>query len=84
MMANYYCKYCGAHASSISSLTGSYCPRHPDGSNQGKHELYEGSEKSQYSCKHCGAHASSIWSLTGSYCPRHPNGNNQGKHEPAL
>ncbi len=82
-MASFYCKYCGSKASSVSSLTGSSCSRHPLGSNKGKHTLYEGSEKSQYTCKYCGNKASSIASLTGSSCSRHPNGSNKGKHEPA-
>jgi len=82
-MANFYCKYCGSKASSVASLTGSSCSRHPLGSNKGKHTLFEGSEKSQYTCKYCGSKASSIASLTGSSCSRHPNGSNKGKHEPA-
>ena len=81
---NYYCKYCGAKAASIASLTSSSCPRHPSGINKGKHTLYEGAEKTKYECKHCGTSASSISSLTGSSCPRHPLGANKGKHEPAL
>ncbi len=83
-MANYYCKYCGSKFSSISSLTGSSCSRHPDGSHKGRHALYEGSEKKEYLCKYCGSKYSSISSLTGSSCPRHPNGSHKGKHEPAL
>jgi DNA-directed RNA polymerase subunit RPC12/RpoP len=81
---NYYCKHCGTKASSISSLTGSSCSRHPNGANKGKHTLYEGGEKPRYECKHCGTGASSISSLTGSSCSRHPLGANKGKHEPAL
>lgn len=81
---NHYCKYCGARAPSIASLTGSSCPRHPNGPNRGKHGLYEGAEKSRYECRYCGAGAPSIASLTGSSCPRHPSGANKGKHEPAL
>ncbi len=64
-MANYYCKYCGTKASSVSSLTGNSCSRHPDGPNRGKHALYEGQEKSQYTCKYCGTKSSSLGSLTG-------------------
>lgn len=81
---NYHCKYCGHKASSVSSLTGSSCSRHPDGPNRGKHALYEGGEKSRYTCKYCGSHSSSISSLTGSSCSRHPDGANKGKHQPAL
>jgi predicted nucleic acid-binding Zn ribbon protein len=81
---NYYCKYCGTKASSIASLTGSPCSRHPNGANKGKHALYEGDEKPRYECKYCGTGASSISSLTGSPCSRHPLGANKGKHEPAM
>ena len=83
-MANYYCEYCGSKASSVSSLTGGNCHRHPNGPYKGKHKLYEGSEKSKYTCKYCGSSASSISSLTGGNCPRHPNGPYKGKHAPAL
>ncbi|MGD0262809.1 MAG: hypothetical protein ABSD29_23830 [Verrucomicrobiota bacterium] len=81
---NYNCKYCGTKASSIASLTGSTCSRHPDGANKGKHALYEGAEKSKYDCKYCGTSASSLSSLTASTCSRHPLGANKGRHEPAL
>jgi hypothetical protein len=83
-MAHFTCEYCGNKASSVSSLTGNYCSRHPNGVNKGRHKLYEGSEKSQYVCKYCGNKASSISSLTGNFCSRHPNGVNKGKHAPAL
>lgn len=83
-MANFYCEHCGTKRSSISSLTGSSCSRHPLGSNKGRHTLYEGSEKAKYECKYCGTSRSSISSLTGSSCSRHPNGSNKGKHSPAL
>jgi len=83
-MANFYCEYCGTKYSSVSSLTGSPCHRHPDGVNKGKHKLYEGSEKPKYTCKYCGNGSSSILSLTSSPCHRHPNGINKGKHSPAL
>lgn len=83
-MANFYCEYCGQKFSSVSSLTAASCPRHPNGSNKGKHKLYEGSEKSKYTCKHCGQSFSSIASMTAASCPRHPNGSNKGKHAPAL
>lgn len=83
-MTNYYCEYCGTKFSSVSSLTSSSCSRHPDGSNKGKHKLYEGSEKPQYVCKYCGTKFSSLSSLTSSSCSRHPAGSNKGKHAPAL
>lgn len=81
---NYYCKYCGAKASSINSLTGATCPRHPNGPSKGKHALYQGAEKTKYECQYCGYSASSITTLTGQHCQRHPLGANKGLHEPAL
>ena len=83
-MEKYYCKYCGTFRSSVQSLTGGYCPRHPDGPGRGRHELYQGSEKAQYTCKFCGTKRSSISSLTAGVCTRHPNGPGKGKHSPAL
>jgi DNA-directed RNA polymerase subunit RPC12/RpoP len=83
-MANFYCEYCGTKFSSVTSLTGASCQRHPNGANKGKHKLYEGSEKSKYTCKYCGTSFSSLTSLTGASCQRHPNGANKGKHAPAL
>jgi DNA-directed RNA polymerase subunit RPC12/RpoP len=75
-MANFYCKHCGHKAPSIQVLTGQPCPKHPLGSNKGRHELYEGAEKSKYSCKYCGHSAPSIQVLVGQPCPKHPDGNN--------
>ena len=83
-MANFYCKYCGQRFSSVNFLTGQMCSRHPNGPGKGRHELYEGSEKSQYTCKYCGQKFSSINGMTGQCCSRHPNGPGKGKHSPAL
>jgi len=83
-MANFYCEYCGAKASSVLSLTASSCPKHPLGTAKGRHKLYEGSEKEKYTCKYCGSSANSILALTASSCTKHPNGVAKGKHEPAL
>ena len=83
-MPNYYCKYCGRSASSVSSLTSGICHRHPAGPNKGKHALYEGSEKSKYTCKNCGRQFLNLPALTSSVCQRHPDGPNKGKHQPAL
>jgi len=77
-MANFYCKWCGTKYSSVSSLTSGSCFKNPNGK---KHELYEGSEKSQYTCKWCGTKYSSLLSLTNGSCFKNPNGK---KHEPAL
>ena len=81
-MANYYCKHCGQRFSSVAALTAQPCVRHPNG--RGKHELYEGSEKSQYTCKYCGQKFSTINGMTAQPCVRHPNGPGKGKHSPAL
>ena len=75
---SYYCKYCGRKYSSISSLTSSSCPNHPNRS--GRHEPYQGSEKQNYYCEYCGRKYSSISTLTSSSCPNHPNG--PGRHSP--
>jgi DNA-directed RNA polymerase subunit RPC12/RpoP len=83
-MANYYCEYCGAKFSSVSSLTNAFCTKHPLGSNKGRHKLYEGGEKAKYTCKYCGQSFSSISSMTSTTCPKHPDGSHKGKHAPAL
>ncbi|MDY6293241.1 MAG: hypothetical protein SPL78_03960 [Bacteroidales bacterium] len=36
-MAKFYCEYCGQQFTSIMSMTGMWCHRHPDGQNKGKH-----------------------------------------------
>ena len=81
---HFYCKYCGLKMTSVRSLTGSLCQRHPDGPGNGRHALYEGAEKECYTCKYCGLKSSSIVSLTSSKCQRHPDGPLKGRHEPAL
>lgn len=83
-MAKFYCKYCGNAFSSVQSLTGTTCPRHPDGVGKGRHALYEGDEAPEYTCKYCGKRASTIASLTSTTCPRHPDGLGKGRHSPAL
>lgn len=83
-MSNFYCEYCGMKYGSVSSLTANTCMRHPNGTNRGKHSLYQGSEKSQYICKYCGMKYSSISNMTANTCMRHPIGTNKGKHSPAL
>jgi len=73
---NYYCKWCGNRYSSIKTLTNGSCPRSPTK----KHELYEGSEKTQYTCKYCGNKYSSLKILTNGSCPKSPT----KYHHPAL
>lgn len=75
-MANYFCKWCGTKYSNVSSLTSGQCIRSPSK----RHELYEGSEKSQYVCKYCGTKYSNLSSLTSGQCLKSPS----KKHEPAL
>lgn len=81
-MQKYYCENCGSKSNTISDLTEKLCYRHPLGSGEGKHKLYQGPEKAQYFCKYCTAISSSILSLTSSLCPQHPNGNFEGRHLP--
>ncbi len=80
----YYCKYCGFGSPSVNGLTSGKCPNHPNGTYQGYHILYEGSQKSMYTCKYCGQTSAHIASLTSGICGRHPNGIYKGHHEPAL
>ena len=75
-MANYYCKHCGNNYTSVRTLTSSSCTRSPTK----RHELYEGSEKSQYTCKYCGNKYSNIRTLVSSSCSKSPT----KRHEPAL
>lgn len=83
-MARFYCEYCGQQFTSVQSMTGMSCHRHPLGPYKGKHKPYEGSEKSRYTCKYCGQQFTSIQSMTGMWCFRHPAGPNNGKHAPML
>ena len=75
-MANFYCKWCGNKYSSVQTLVNGMCPKSPTK----KHELYEGSEKSQYTCKYCGNKYSSLQTLTNGMCSKSPT----KKHQPAL
>jgi hypothetical protein len=77
MAEKFYCKWCGMNYSSVVSLTNNSCSKNPNGK---KHELYEGSEKSQYTCKYCGQKYSSLVSLTNNSCSKSP----RKRHEPAL
>ena len=81
---HYYCEYCGKKFPDVRQLISATCPRHPDGSNKGRHKLYEGSEKQEYTCKYCGKKFPSIQVMTGGQCVNHPKGTNKGPHAPAL
>lgn len=84
MEKNYYCEYCGHKFPNVRQLTSGTCPRHPDGSNKGRHKLYEGTEKTKYTCKYCGRQFNSIMQMVGGTCSNHPKGSNKGSHAPAL
>jgi DNA-directed RNA polymerase subunit RPC12/RpoP len=81
---NYYCEYCGKKFPDVRTLTSGTCTYHPDGSNKGRHKLYEGTEKQEYTCKYCGKKFPSIQVMTGGQCVNHPKGTNKGPHAPAL
>ena len=81
---NYYCEYCGHRFPDVRFLTSGTCPRHPDGSNKGRHKLYEGTEKQKYTCKYCGKQFPNIMVMVGGQCVNHPKGMNKGSHAPAL
>lgn len=83
-MAKVFCKNCGRSAMSVQGLIAGTCPRHPEGFCKGRHQLYEGGEKSKYTCKYCGRTSSTIQSLVAGTCPRHPEGFCKGRHSPAL
>ena len=80
----YYCEYCGKKFLDVRTLTSGTCTYHPDGSNKGRHKLYEGTEKSKYTCKYCGKQFPSIQVMVGGQCVNHPNRTNKGRHAPAL
>ena len=84
VLANYYCKNCGKKFLDPRTLAANLCQRHPDGCNKGKHQLYEGTEKSTYVCKYCGRSFHDIITMTANSCHQHPSGANKGKHSPAL
>ena len=83
-MADYYCEYCGHRFVDARQLVSATCSRHPDGSNRGRHKLYEGTGKSKYTCKYCGHTFSSIIQMVGGTCAYHPKGSNKEAHAPAL
>ena len=83
-MASFYCEYCGQKFSSVQTLTGASCSRHPNGCGKGKHKLYEGEEASKYICEYCGQTFSSIQTMTGLSCSRHPDGCGKGRHHPFI
>lgn len=80
----YYCKYCGIKYNSLSSLTGSLCPRHEMGPHKSRCQPYEGTIKDKYQCKFCGIDSNSINQLTSGICPKHPSGERKHRHQPML
>ena len=83
MSENFYCEYCGQKFRTVAELTSNVCSRHPAGSGKGKHNLYEGGEKSEYTCKYCGQKFRTLADLTFNRCLRHPDGADK-RHSPAL
>jgi len=79
MAQNYYCKWCGLRFDSVAGMVHGSCSKNP--TSGGKHELYEGTEKSEYICKFCGGKFLSIAGMRNVHCPKHPN---RSTHEPAL
>ena len=75
-MANYYCIHCGVKFNEVRTLTNTSCAKSPSK----KHELYEGSEKSQYVCKYCGIKNTTIRALVSASCYKSPT----KYHVPAL
>jgi hypothetical protein len=76
MAENFHCKWCGQKYPSVMALINGSCSKSPSN----KHELYEGSEKSQYTCKYCGQKYPSLISLTNGSCSKSPN----KRHQSAL
>jgi hypothetical protein len=68
---------------SIRELTFNMCQNHPAGKHGNRHELYQGTEKSQYSCMYCGMTYRTLRDLCRNNCQRHPAGRGRC-HEPAL
>ena len=83
-MPKYYCEYCGRSFPDVRQLASAPCAYHPDGTNRGRHKLYEGSEKSRYTCRYCGTQFSTIMQMVTAPCAYHPKGTNKGRHSPAL
>ena len=75
-MANYYCRHCGNKFTEVRTLTSASCVKSPTK----KHELYEGSEKTQYVCKYCGYKSTTIRALVSASCTKSPT----RYHVPAL
>lgn len=84
MAGKFLCEYCGMKYTNMATLAMGNCIRHPNGTNKGKHKLYEGGEKMQYMCKYCGKIYTSLETLTFQKCLHHPSGAHKGFHSPAL
>ena len=77
----YICEYCGKEFDNIQDMAINSCKKHPNGTYEGSHKLYEGNSKSIYECKYCGKTAKSIFDLVSSKCKHSPN---NGYHRPRL
>ncbi|GHT80401.1 hypothetical protein FACS1894130_11560 [Spirochaetia bacterium] len=76
-MANAYCKWCGQKFPNVTQLSQGICSKNPNGK---KHELYEGSEKTEYECKHCGRKFPNLAQMSQGSCSKSPG----KRHEPRL
>lgn len=70
---SYFCKFCGASYTSVSSLCAGSCTK----SDNKKHQPYEGDESKKYQCKFCGASYTSISSLCAGNCTKSDNKSHQ-------
>ncbi len=75
-IAKVQCKNCGSQYGSIKQMAINNCKR----SSTGKHQLYEGSIKSEYQCKDCGSKYNTIAQMVINNCKK----SSTGKHQPAL
>ena len=77
-----YCKLCGEEFNNLRDLTNNTCRNHPNGSFNGRHQVYEGSNMNPFCCKLCGEEFNNLRDLINNTCRNHPNGSYNGKHEP--
>ena len=75
-MGKVSCKWCGIKFGNVIAMSNSSCFKSPSK----RHELYEGSEKSQYVCKYCGIKFPNLVAMANSGCSKSPS----KRHEPAL
>lgn len=82
-MGSVYCKWCGMKFADVRNLIINTCQKNPAGYTGHKHELYEGTEKTQYVCKFCGRIFRTIGDMgVNLNCTNSPHANR--RHEPSL